>query len=232
LPAYEKFIKEFGIRPKVIIQKNAPKFQTQWLEILGVKTDDLIEIIRPIKVKNLLVPSQHNTPIPNSYSKNNFYLLDKRSFDWIRDKVNIIIPKINDRKKFFISRPDNLERRITNENELFLMLKNYGFEMLHLEQMTVKDQIHKFSNSSFLIGAHGAAFSNLIVSSKCVVIELYPEGRYSESTMTYYQISQMYGLIHYLITSECTINHENIKADVALIEKIVKECINSNNISV
>jgi len=232
LPAFDRYINKFGIRPKVIIQKNAPKFQTEWLEILGVKSDDLIEITRSIKVKNLLVPSQHITLIPNSYSNNKLYLLDKNSFDWIRNKVYNLIPKDTVRDKIYISRPINSKRFIANEKDLFLMLKKYGFEKINPDKMTVRDQIEKFSNSSFVIGAHGAAFSNLIVSSKCVVIELYPEGRYSESTMTYYQISQMYGLIHYLITSECTINHENIKADVALIEKIVKECINSNNISV
>tara|TARA_B100000315_G_scaffold178429_1_gene167092 strand:+ start:3803 stop:4960 length:1158 start_codon:yes stop_codon:yes gene_type:complete len=224
-PVFDIYINKFGIRPKVIIQQNAPKFQTEWLELLGVKSDDLIEIHRSIKVKKLLVPTQHNTSIPNSYSSNKFYLLDKKSFDWIRNKVNISIPKNIVRDKIYISRPNNSQRSIANEKILFRMLKKYGFKKFLLETMTVRDQIIKFSNSSFVIGAHGAAFTNLILSSSCVVIELYPKGRYSESTMTYYQISQMYGLKHYLINSECVSPNENIIADVSLIEKIVKNSL-------
>ncbi len=79
-------------------------------------------------------------------------------------------------KKIYINRESDSvvsNRKIINNDEVKIFLKEEGFEILTLSNYSFKDQVNIFKNAEFIVGLHGAGFANLIFSRpKTKVIEL------------------------------------------------------------
>jgi capsular polysaccharide biosynthesis protein len=78
-------------------------------------------------------------------------------------------------RKIYLSRSKSSKRRILNEDEFYLILKNKGFELIHAEDLSFKEQVKLFSESAFIIGVHGAGLTNILFCpNNCKLIELHP----------------------------------------------------------
>ena len=76
-------------------------------------------------------------------------------------------------RRLFIDRESSCSKRIVNQKELMEILIKYDFEIFKPEDHSVLEQISTFSNSNFIIGAHGAALANLMFCKpKTNVIEI------------------------------------------------------------
>ena len=64
-------------------------------------------------------------------------------------------------KRIFISRNKCLLRKL-NEEELFPILKDYGFDRVFTEGMSLVEQITLFANAEHIVASSGAALSNLL----------------------------------------------------------------------
>jgi hypothetical protein len=64
----------------------------------------------------------------------------------------------------FISRKQGKKkaRRIVNEAELYEPLKNLGFSIYHLEDLTFEQQVRLFATSEIITGGHGAGLAHII----------------------------------------------------------------------
>lgn len=62
--------------------------------------------------------------------------------------------------RIYISRKGR--RHIKNEDELIAMLKKFDFMIIADIERSVSEQIDIYLNASFIIGPHGASFSNII----------------------------------------------------------------------
>ena len=69
-------------------------------------------------------------------------------------------PVRNERNRIYISRSGR--RRIVNESDLISMLKGYGFVIVDDQPRPVAEQVALYKNASFIIGPHGASFTNII----------------------------------------------------------------------
>lgn len=69
-------------------------------------------------------------------------------------------PVKTDPKRVYISRKGR--RCVTNEAELTELLKKYDFTIIEDLPRTVTEQISIYYNASFILGPHGASFSNII----------------------------------------------------------------------
>lgn len=69
-------------------------------------------------------------------------------------------------RRIYVSRENAKFRKILNEKELFAVLKNYGFETIHGENLSLADQIKIFSDSETLLGIHGAGLTNCIFMNR------------------------------------------------------------------
>ena len=63
-------------------------------------------------------------------------------------------------KKVFISRQDALTRKLTNAEEVFMLLK--GWEVVTLSGLSITDQIKIFAQASHIMTTHGAGLTNLL----------------------------------------------------------------------
>jgi hypothetical protein len=71
-----------------------------------------------------------------------------------------ITPAPNTGKRIYIGR--SCRRNIINEDELIPMLKSLDFTIIEDNPRSISEQISIYYNASFIIGPHGASFSNII----------------------------------------------------------------------
>jgi hypothetical protein len=69
-------------------------------------------------------------------------------------------------RRVFISRAKARFRKVCDEEKLYHILKEKGFEILCLEDYAIEDQIRIFSETKFLIGIHGAGLTNMVYMPK------------------------------------------------------------------
>src|SRR5690606_19657427 len=63
-------------------------------------------------------------------------------------------------KRIYISR--SCRRKIINEEELITLLKKFDFTIIEDKPRTIAEQVSIYNNADFIIGPHGASFSNVI----------------------------------------------------------------------
>ncbi len=79
-------------------------------------------------------------------------------------------------RRLFVSRALVRRRHITNEAELAGMLERYGFETVHPETLSLREQMELFAGAKTVLGSWGSGLTSLIFSPPgTVAIELQPE---------------------------------------------------------
>ena len=69
-------------------------------------------------------------------------------------------PAEGPRQRIYISRSGR--RRILNEAAVIALLQSYGFEIIEDTPRSVTEQVRIYQNAGFIIGPHGASFSNIL----------------------------------------------------------------------
>tara|TARA_Y100000590_G_scaffold462135_1_gene625472 strand:- start:766 stop:1842 length:1077 start_codon:yes stop_codon:yes gene_type:complete len=112
------------------------------------------------------------------------YILDEAKYlpSWIMNDIYLKFYKhaeefdCND--KIFIDRRESKfsHCQIINDEEIKDYLTKKGFSVYKISQLSFFEQIYLFQNAKIIIGAHGAAFTNLIFCKpKTKVIDIIPE---------------------------------------------------------
>jgi hypothetical protein len=142
-------------------------FQTRWLEVLKKKYPD--KVILPASKKeypNALIPVNHDTSSSEELIGKCPYKFYHRSratpyaiqmFDEIKSGFDEY--RELDIKRFYINRTS---RRLKNETEVQSYVSSIGYTIVNLEELTLDDQVHLFTNAEEIIGFHGAGLSNLL----------------------------------------------------------------------
>lgn len=77
--------------------------------------------------------------------------------------------------KIYVSRRKSRRRRLAGEELLEARLREKGFVILHLEELSFREQIAVFSGAEVVVATHGAGLSNLVWSeAPCRVVEIFP----------------------------------------------------------
>ncbi|GAU09368.1 glycosyltransferase family 61 protein [Desulfoplanes formicivorans] len=64
-------------------------------------------------------------------------------------------------KKIFLARKESSNRNY-NQKEIQIVLQNFGFKTIFMEDLTLQEQIIAFMQAEFIIGPSGAAWTNII----------------------------------------------------------------------
>jgi hypothetical protein len=145
-------LQQSGIRVERFIIKSEPDhlpFQSETLHHLGIGDNQLIKTHDGfhIQADQLVVPSQ-----PSFATKWGYDFL--RASFLSEDYMNS-----TEKRRIYISR--KWSRIITNESDLWDILKPYGFIKVELEALSVVEQAQLFSSAEVIVGAHGAGLANL-----------------------------------------------------------------------
>ncbi len=115
-------------------------------------------------------------------------------------------------RRIYLSRNNANTRRCLNEEQLISALVPYGFQSYCLESLPVEEQLRLFSESSVVVGPHGAGFTNMIACApSAAIIELLPRpGNFSH----YYAMADQLELQHgHLLGTDFDANSNNFIID-------------------
>ncbi len=83
----------------------------------------------------------------------------------VAETFSVLKRKLGDQpsahRRIYISRSDSNQRRLVNEREIEMALKDRGFVIVSLTGMTLREQISLFHNATDIVGPHGAGLTNV-----------------------------------------------------------------------
>ena len=154
------------------------KWQLDTLSIFDINKDRLINSNKYRHIEaNEIIGSSHPW-----YSKG--YILEEvnKIPDWIFHEINNRYLKFKQNfscnSNFYIDRREttNTHCQIINDDEVKDYLIKKGFSIYKVGTLNFFEQIYLFNNAKIIIGAHGAAFANLVFCNKDTkVIDIIPE---------------------------------------------------------
>ena len=204
---------------------NLTDFQKDTLSVLAINENRIINSkkFRHVQADELLVVDH-----PNYYKG---YILKQNKFQptwvikWLRDTYLTHEKKFNVNKKIFIDRTDSTSKhcQIQNESEVSNFLKNKGFSKYQLTKLSFFEQVYLFRNAEVIVGAHGAAFANLVFCKpKTKVIEIRP---CIHPNTVYESISYINDLNYQLIQTKKIDENQKRLGDIYLPIKELEQCI-------
>jgi capsular polysaccharide biosynthesis protein len=150
--------------------------------------------------------------------------------EWIikynRDYFLPLIKKFNNNKKIFLDRSSSeyTHCQIKNNNEIIDLLTKKGFTSYKVEELNIEEQIFLFNEASIIVGAHGAAFTNIIFCKpETKIIEIIPESHPSKKCQ---RISKILKLRYKRITTTETNKDKNFPFNILLNKKNLNEIEN------
>tara|TARA_B100000767_G_scaffold270004_1_gene292863 strand:+ start:2347 stop:3447 length:1101 start_codon:yes stop_codon:yes gene_type:complete len=152
-------------------------FQLKTLKIMGL---DKIKILDANKFRHIEAKKLFAVEHP-WYSKG--HILEEAKnlppwiIHWIRDTFLKSATKFETNEKIFIDRSESKfdHCQLQNNNDLKTFLINDGFSVYKIGELSFEQQIYLFKNAKIIVGAHGAAFANLVFCSpETKIIEIKP----------------------------------------------------------
>lgn len=185
---------ETGKKPEGIYIQNSHRFQRETLELLGAFSSETMidcDQIPIVSASNLLIPCQQ--------------IMEGREYpkwlcQFLREKFLPHAEKVRTaaNERIYISRGNASHRRVTNESEIIDLLKNYGFTIVKLEELSFIEQVSLFRNADVVVGPHGSGLGNLVFSPKGTrVIELFP----AATADAFFRLSRAVELEYYFLRS-------------------------------
>jgi capsular polysaccharide biosynthesis protein len=188
------------------------KFIDESLLYFNIKAE-YYDVTLPIKVNHLLLPS-HTAPSGNY----NTILINKLRQQFVRQSSTQVT------KNIYISRQNAEKRKITNEEAVIALLKQYYFEVHFFENYSFTEQINLMKDTKCLIGLHGAGLTNMLfMSEKTNVLELRNEE--DSHNNCYFSLASDLNLDYYyqLNKGDRKDTHEvNVTVDILLLKQNIE----------
>jgi hypothetical protein len=126
-------------------------YERELLAYLGFSPDRILDSqTYDVKFETCLLGNSGNWFYPN-----------EADIRILRQRLFPLIQKSSEkRKRIYISRVGR--RRIENEDALVKLLEQYNFTIIEDKPRTLAEQLSIYNGASFIMGPHGASFSNII----------------------------------------------------------------------
>lgn len=154
-----------------LVNEDLRPYQRDALDMLDIPDERLIKVPRGqiVECALLHVPTVLRGAPPRL----------RPGIEWLRRRLAVadtVVPAGDEGRRLFVSREDAARRRQLNETALIAALRPFGFEVIVPGLMSFREQIRAFSEASFVVGAHGAAMTNLLFAPRgCKVVEIAPK---------------------------------------------------------
>jgi tetratricopeptide (TPR) repeat protein len=164
----------------IYMNNDVKPFQKESLALMGIAEDRIKTVPgnHVLVLKNMYLPYIPGRPMQED-AQPDWMKPNKNPFipQWLRqnflDKISKTTPK-----RYFMSRANAEFRRCLNEDEIFAIAQEYGFEKMANEGKSFIDQVAIYASAEAVIGPHGAGFTNMVFSPPdAKMFELIPKGR-------------------------------------------------------
>ena len=191
-------------------------WQLSTLSVFNIGADKLINsnLHRHIQADKILAVSHP------WYSKGLILNEAKNLPSWIINEITLKFEKYGKKfkctDKIFIDRRESKYNhcQIINDEEIKNYLKKKGFAVYRVGELNFFEQIYLFQNAKIVIGAHGAAFANLIFCKEDTkVLDIIPENHPNTVDETIAKVKNLN--FKFIRTKELTEN-EKVNGDIFL----------------
>ena len=205
------------------------KWQLKIFNILGIKKEKLLS-----SKKNKHIICDEILAVDHPwYNRGTIQAQVKNIPRWIVFQNRNIFKKVSEKftcnKKIFLDRSHSSYNhcQIENPKDLTVLIKKNNFGIYRPEKISFKKQIFLFGNASIIIGAHGAAFTNIIFCKpNTKIIEIMPSNHYNKKCE---RLSKILKLKYFRIVTKKNDSNRNYpfritleKKHLDLIAKIIK----------
>ena len=202
---------------------NPSAAQRESLNLLGIKKKKIInsKLLRHI-IADEIIFTTHPWCDKGKFNDQSNKLTDWSVF-WLREKFLKFKKKFKTSDRIFLDRSDNKYPRLNNYHQIRKKLEKQNFQFIELSKLSFVKQIYLFWNAKYIIGPHGAAFTNLVFCKpRTNVIELKP---YNHPGKYYERISKINKLNYKSIYSPKKYLHDS-KGDIYIDIKILNKAMN------
>lgn len=127
------------------------RYEQEYLSLLGINSDNIVDSrTHDIQFDTCILGNSGHWFYPNPAD----IMALKRQVE------TTLKPRVTERKRIYISRAGR--RKVANETALIDLLKNYDFTVIDDKPRSVAEQVEIYKNASFILGPHGASFTNII----------------------------------------------------------------------
>lgn len=161
---FDKFYK-FKKNDYFLVPNIKHKYQKESLKILGITN-----ILNAYEIKHFYIDDLIVTSFTNFGDNPPLKIIN-----FIKNLFIMKIKKKTKTKKLFLNRTgfSQNHRDIFNKKEVINFLKKKKFKIINPSEKRLSDQIKYFHNANYILGVHGAAFTNIIFcKKKTKIIEL------------------------------------------------------------
>lgn len=148
----------------------------------------------------------------------NTYLGHRENFDAVLRCLNfeqLPAAASTGHDKVFIARKQTRGRNISNADEVYAVVKEYGFTIVECDDLTVEQQMMVFSNAAYIVGIHGAGLTNIIYrrGRPLKLLEFFSSEYINPS---YYWVCTQYGYEYFSMVDPDGAAHgaDNIRVDI------------------
>lgn len=234
-----EYVKPFiGDKDIPVLLDESVRIFPQYIELIKTVLKDAKVIYVPeckkIRCKFLIQPSMNTWMPMNVRKKNDFRMADNivaySAVTNIRKAAEAyMLPKGD--KKVFISREHAGFSRIVNEKEVAQLFKDNGYEVVCTEELTYRQQVELFSSATCIVGASGAALTNVVYCNSGTVFGCIMPRKYG--FCSYSTIGYMNGCKELFIdarvplpglaisTEKCLVNLDDCKIYVEKLEEMI-----------
>ncbi|MEI8121284.1 MAG: glycosyltransferase family 61 protein [bacterium] len=187
----------------IAINQANHSFQKESLVACGVKEEQIFvtDDCNFIQAEELVYVNLGYLNVPQRWAVD---FLREIFSDELRDRIG--------RRRIMISRESARHRRLVGEKQLLELLRGDSFELLRLENLTLREQIRSIADSEAILSPHGAGLANIIWArpgASC--IELLPP---EFMNICYWLLSEVCGLSYNYAIGEQTLgksfNHRSV----------------------
>jgi tetratricopeptide (TPR) repeat protein len=138
-----------------IVNRHQTAYEKETLEMFGVPKNQILESLQSphIKASRLVIPSR----IRESVTPARWVIESLRKYflsDWSESSSASY--------RIYISRTQAKKRKMINEEIIIDLLKQYEFNIVHFEQMSVREQANCMAAAEVVIAPHGSGLTNLV----------------------------------------------------------------------
>jgi capsular polysaccharide biosynthesis protein len=186
-------------------------FHQYTIEKFGVKKVQFINDRKIFCVKKIILPA-HTRPAENP-------VLLRAAVAFLTREIKVSTRTYGDR--IYISRRNASVRQIINEHEVINCLRNYGFEILNIEEYSFEDQVNILYHAKYLVSIHGAGLTNLMfMPTGSSILELRKKGG-SEIYNCYYTLATVFNHRYFYQACESDSDESPQKANIYVdVEKL------------
>jgi capsular polysaccharide biosynthesis protein len=172
LARLRRVVPKLGPEVRIILPPRLTAWQKRSLELVGLPFNQCVVYCgkRPWKVEDLVYAS----PVAMTGDH------EPESLHWVRDIIREglgITTAKSGWRRLYLARNRTGSRRVVNEAELLQLLLPRGFDVVDCGSLDYASQVALFSEAAFVVGPHGAAFTNVLWSpAGTQVFEIFEPG--------------------------------------------------------